>query len=73
MFSKKATKIDEIFTANLTFTTLRQIDGEDFIFFVAFLQNINCTVLCDGCWLWAWLISGGWQTCIAKRSKVLNG
>ena len=33
MFSKKATKIDEIFTVDLT-----QIDGEDF---VAFLENIN--------------------------------
>ena len=33
MFSKKATKIDEIFTTNLKFTTKRQIDGEDFINF----------------------------------------
>ena len=30
MLSKKATKIDEIFTVDLTLTTLRQIDGEDF-------------------------------------------
>ena len=28
IFSKKATKIDEIFTVALTFTTLRQINGE---------------------------------------------
>ena len=30
------------------------------------------TVLCGGCWLWAWQISGGLQTCIAERSKVTN-
>ena len=30
MFSKKATKIDKIFNVNLTLTTQRQIDGEDF-------------------------------------------
>ena len=38
IFSKKATKIDEIFTVDLTFTTLCQIDIEDF---VKFLENIN--------------------------------
>ena len=31
------------------------------------------TILCDGCWLWAWQISGGLQTCIAEISKVPNG
>ena len=41
MFSKKATKIDEIFTVDLTLTTYCQIDGEDFVIFVAFLENIN--------------------------------
>ena len=31
MFSKKATKIDQIFTIDLTFTISKcQIDGEDF-------------------------------------------
>ena len=30
MFSKKATKIDEIFTVDLTLWSKRQIDGEDF-------------------------------------------
>ena len=29
-FSKKATKIDKIFTDDLTLTTYRQIDGEGF-------------------------------------------
>ena len=40
MFFKKAKKIDEIFTVDLTlsFTSQRQIDGEDFM---AFLENIN--------------------------------
>ena len=33
IFSKKATKIDEIFTVDLTVTTYCQIDGEDFFNF----------------------------------------
>ena len=41
MFSKKATKIDEIFTVNLTVTTYCQIDGEYFVNFVAFSENVN--------------------------------
>ena len=44
IFSKKATKIDKIFTIDLTFTTYRQINGEDFFsIFAAFLENINFT------------------------------
>ena len=39
IFSKKATKIDEIFTVDLTFTTLRQIDGEDFVNFCSLLRK----------------------------------
>ena len=31
MFSKKATKIDAIFTVDLTLCSKRQIDGEDFV------------------------------------------
>ena len=31
MFSKKAIKIDEIFTVNLTLCSNCQIDGEDFV------------------------------------------
>ena len=31
MFSKKATKIDEIFTINLTVCSKCQIEGEDFV------------------------------------------
>ena len=42
MFSKKATKIDEIFTVDLTLCSKCQIDGEDFFsFFLAFLENMN--------------------------------
>ena len=44
MFSKKATKIDEIFTIDLTLATYRQIDGEDFI---NLLENMNFTLFCD--------------------------
>ena len=38
MFSKKATRIDEIFIVDLTVTTYCQSDGEDF---VAFSENVN--------------------------------
>ena len=34
MFSKKATKIDEIFTVDLMLCSKRQIDGEDFCQFL---------------------------------------
>ena len=37
MFSKKATKIDEIFTVDLTLCSKRQIDGEDFVNFSGLL------------------------------------
>ena len=39
IFSKKATKIDKIFTVDLTLTTYRQIDGEYFINFFGFLRK----------------------------------
>ena len=42
VFSKEAKKTDEIFTVNLTLTTTRcQIDSEDFVNFVAFLEKIK--------------------------------
>ena len=37
MFSKKATKIDEIFTVDLTLCSKCQIDGEDFFNFYGLL------------------------------------
>ena len=39
MFSKKATKIDEIFTVDLTLCSKCQIDGEDFINFCGLLRK----------------------------------
>ena len=39
MFSKKATKIDKIFTVNLTVCSDRQIDGEDFVNFCGLLRK----------------------------------
>ena len=41
MFSKKATKIDEIFTVDLTVTTYCQIDDEDFVNFCGFSEKVN--------------------------------
>ena len=38
-FSEKATKIDEIFTVDLTVTTNRQIDGEDYVNFCGLLKK----------------------------------
>ena len=39
MFSKKATKINKIFTVDLTVTTYCQIDGEDFVIFCGLLRK----------------------------------
>ena len=39
MFSKKATKIDKIFTVNLRLTTECQIDGGDFANFCGLLRK----------------------------------
>ena len=39
MFPKKATKIDEIFTIDLTLTTQRQIEDEDFVKFCGLLRK----------------------------------
>ena len=44
MFSKKATTIDKIFTVYFT-VTYCQIDGEDFVNFVAFSENVNFKLL----------------------------
>ena len=43
MFSKKATKIDKIFTDDLTLCSKCQIDGEELPIFVAYLENTNFT------------------------------
>ena len=39
MFSKKATKINEIFTVDLMVTTYCQIEGEDFANFCGLLRK----------------------------------
>ena len=39
VFSKKATKINEIFTIDLTLTTQCQIEGEDFVNFCGLLRK----------------------------------
>ena len=39
MFSKKAAKIEKIFTVDLTVTTYCQIDGEDFVNFCGLLRK----------------------------------
>ena len=39
MFSQKASKIDEIFTVDLTLCSKRQIDSEDFVNFVGLLRK----------------------------------
>ena len=44
MFSKKAKKIDEIFTLNLTLCSKCQINVKILSIFVAFLENMNFTM-----------------------------
>ena len=43
MFSEKATKINEVFTVDLTLCSKCQIFCEDLSIFVAFLENMNFT------------------------------
>ena len=50
MFSKKAKKIDEIFTVNLTLCRKRQIDMKIFSNSVAFLENMNF----NSQYFWKW-------------------
>ena len=45
MFSKKATKINEIFTVDLTSCSKCQIYDEDLVNFVTFLENTNFNCL----------------------------
>ena len=45
MFSKKATKIEEIFTVDLTLCSKRQINGEDFVNFCGLLRNKALDIL----------------------------
>ena len=44
MFSKKATQMDKIFNVDLLLFSKFRINGEDFIIFVAFLENIEFTI-----------------------------
>ena len=39
MFAEKATKINKIFTVNLTICSNRQINGEDFVNFCGLLRK----------------------------------
>ena len=39
MFSRKATKIEEIVTVDLTLCSKSQIDGEDFVIFCGLLRK----------------------------------
>ena len=41
MFSKKTTKIDEIFTVDLTLCSKCQIDGEDIVNYCGLLENMD--------------------------------
>ena len=50
MFSKKATKIDKIFTDDLTLCSKRQIDGEDFVNFRGLLRKYELYIQTKGRW-----------------------
>ena len=44
VFSKKATKFDDILTVNLTLTTHCQIDGEDVVNFCGLLKKTRTLI-----------------------------
>ena len=58
MFSKNATKIDKIFTVDLTLTTYCQIDGEDFVNFFGFLSKHE-------------LLENNWSNCNCIKQIVI--
>ena len=45
MFSKNATKIDKIFTVDLTLCSKCQIDGEDFVNFCGLLRKYELYII----------------------------
>ena len=47
MFSKKVTKVEEIFTVDLTLCSKCQIDSEDFFIFVGFLEKVSALHVLD--------------------------
>ena len=47
IFFKKATKIDEIFTVDLTLCSKCQIDGEDFVNFCGLLRKHELYLICS--------------------------
>ena len=49
MFSKKATKFDQIFTVDLTLCSKCQIDGEDFINFYGLLGKYELYIYLVQC------------------------
>ena len=56
MFSKKATKIDEIFSVDLTVTTYCQIDGEDFVNFCGLLRKRELYIRNIFCFFFAMIL-----------------
>ena len=69
MFSKKVTKIEEIITVDLTLCSKRQINGEDFVNFLAFLESMNFTFsFLDGIYLYDFLL--GNLRCFQQFPKV---
>ena len=48
MFSQKATKIDKIFTVELTLCSKRQIDGEDFVNFLRKYELLSTCIIITG-------------------------
>ena len=55
MFSKKATKIDEIFTINLMLCSKRQIDNEDFINFRGLFREYELYLIVKWKHFYEWL------------------
>ena len=62
MFPEKATKIDKIFTVDLTLCSKCQIDGEDFVDFCSFLrkhelyQHQHYLLFPEGRWLTEYIV-----------------
>ena len=57
MFSKKATKIDKIFTVNLTVPSKCQIYGEDFVKFCSLLRKHKIYLQAEISMIWHFFLN----------------
>ena len=67
MFSERATKNDKIFFVCLNLVSNHQMDGEDFIFFVDFLENMIFKLIYINK---TFIVKSSQYNCICKKNHL---